>query len=86
MKLTLSAYGHKTMEIEVNSYQHASAAFRVYIDSNYLGSKDLKTNSGVLKEKGKKIGEVAYNGRVFLNGNVEVIFHDIFDAEELCLG
>ena len=70
MTVTLIAVGIKREIREVGSLQEASAAWNAFRDEHCLGAREMLASSGVIKVDGKKVGNVSYNGRVWVNNRV----------------
>ena len=61
-------------KIEIESFEEASNSARAYIEENMLGGGNW-TGGEITNDSGEKIGQVAYNGRVFESyKSLEVLF------------
>jgi hypothetical protein len=65
----------KARVIEVQTIEGACLAFREYIGLNRLGGGNIPRNAGKVRENGKLIGRVAYNGRFFRADDTECVFN-----------
>lgn len=64
MNVELKQYGSKKILFPVRTLREASQAVRYFIERQGLGSRDW--DGGWVRDGGKKIAHVSYNGRVWL--------------------
>jgi hypothetical protein len=50
--------------VECASLEEASAIFKEWRDSNFLGSRDLAKDAGRVFSGKKRVATIAYNGRI----------------------
>jgi hypothetical protein len=53
------------MTVEIKTLKEASVIFSKWRDRNGLGCGNMAIDCGVIKDKGKKIATISYNGRVW---------------------
>lgn len=81
MKLTLCSVGNPDFGqyappspriiAEVASFEEASHQVRAYIAAHDLGGGNWSRQSGILRDRGKVVGCVSYNGRVWPPGAMD---------------
>jgi hypothetical protein len=64
--LKLAAIGCATMKVAVSDAEQVIEIWSRYRDGNGIGASDMKRGCGDLVDvKGKKVGRVSYNGRIW---------------------